>query len=216
MKIKVAIFEDNPLIREALMTIINTSENFICVGAIPDCKQLVENINAYDPQLILMDIEMPGLNGIEATKIISNHFPDKRVLIQTVFNDSDKIFHAICAGASGYILKTDPPQRLLAALLEAYEGGAPMSATIAKKVWQFFSRKNVILVSPDNSVEPLSERELSILKEMQEGTNLKAIATAQFISYETVRTHVKNIYRKLHVNSRAEAIMKATQQGLNR
>lgn len=91
-----------------------------------------------------------------------------------------------------------------------------MSATIAKKVWQFFSRKNVILVSPDNSVEPLSERELSILKEMQEGTNLKAIATAQFISYETVRTHVKNIYRKLHVNSRAEAIMKASQQGINR
>lgn len=216
MKIKVAIFEDNPLIREALLTIINTSENFICVGAFPDCKQLVENINAYNPQLILMDIEMPGMSGIEATKIISSHFPEKRVLIQTVFNDSDKIFHAICAGASGYILKTDPPQRLLSALLEAYEGGAPMSATIAKKVWQFFSRKNVILVSPDNSVETLSERELSILKEMQEGTNLKAIATAQFISYETVRTHVKNIYRKLHVNSRAEAIMKASQQGINR
>ena len=216
MKIKVAIFEDNPLIREALLTIINTSENFICVAAFPDCKQLVENINAYNPQLILMDIEMPGMSGIEATKIISSHFPEKRVLIQTVFNDSDKIFHAICAGASGYILKTDPPQRLLSALLEAYEGGAPMSATIAKKVWQFFSRKNVILVSPDNSVEPLSERELSILKEMQEGTNLKAIATAQFISYETVRTHVKNIYRKLHVNSRAEAIMKASQQGINR
>lgn len=216
MKIKVLIFEDNPLIREALMTIINTSDHFICMGAFPNCSQLVENIKAYNPQLILMDIEMPGMNGIEATKIISNQFPEKRVLIQTVFNDSDRIFHAICAGASGYILKTDPPQRLLAALLEAYEGGAPMSATIAKKVWQFFSKKNVILVSPDNTVEPLSERELSILKEMQEGAQLKAIATAQFISYETVRTHVKNIYRKLHVNSRAEAIMKASQQGLNR
>lgn len=216
MKIKVLIFEDNPLIREALMTIINTSDHFICMGAFPNCSQLVENIKAYNPQLILMDIEMPGMNGIEATKIISNQFPEKRVLIQTVFNDSDRIFHAICAGASGYILKTDPPQRLLAALIEAYEGGAPMSATIAKKVWQFFSKKNVILVSPDNTVEPLSERELSILKEMQEGAQLKAIATAQYISYETVRTHVKNIYRKLHVNSRAEAIMKASQQGLNR
>ena len=214
-KLKVIIFEDNHLIREALYAIINASDTFECVAAFSDCKQLVENIKAYQPQLILMDIEMPGRNGIEATKIISQKFPEKRVLIQTVFNDSERIFHAICAGASGYILKTDPPQKLLDSLTEAYHGGAPMSATIAQKVWQFFSRKNVILVSPDNTVEPLSERELSILKEMQEGAQLKAIAASQFISYETVRTHVKNIYRKLHVNSRAEALMKASQQGLN-
>lgn len=215
MKTRVLIFEDNQLIRGALYAIINASETFVCVGAFPDCSQLIENIKTYNPQVILMDIEMPGMNGIEATKMISQQFPEKRVLIQTVFNDSEKIFHAICAGASGYILKTDPPQRLLEALEEAYNGGAPMSATIAKKVWQFFSRKNVILVAPDKTVEPLSERELSILKEMQEGAQLKAIALSQFISYETVRTHVKNIYRKLHVNSRAEAIMKASQQGLN-
>jgi DNA-binding NarL/FixJ family response regulator len=214
-KLKVIIFEDTQLIREALYAIINASEDFECVAAFSDCMQLTEKIKSYDPQLILMDIEMPGMNGIEATKIISQKFPEKRVLIQTVFNDSEKIFHAICAGASGYILKTDPPQKLLEALKEAHNGGAPMSATIAKKVWQFFSRKNVILVAPDQSVEPLSERELIILKEMQEGAQLKAIAASQYISYETVRTHVKNIYRKLHVSSRAEAIMKASQQGIS-
>lgn len=214
MKIKVLIFEDNKLIREALMLIIENSDNFSCVGAMSDCRNLLTDIAAYIPDVILMDIEMPGMNGIEATQITTRHFPHVKVLIQTVFNDSEKIFNAICAGASGYILKTDPPDKLLAALQETYNGGAPMSASIAKKVWQFFSRKNVILVAPDATIEPLSERELCILKEMQEGKDLKAIASDQFISYETVRTHVKNIYRKLHVNSRAEAILKASQQGL--
>ncbi len=214
MKIKVLIFEDNKLIREALQMIINNSESFACVGTLPDCRQLLADIKSYDPDVILMDIEMPGMNGIEATKLVSGNFPEINVLIQTVFNDSEKIFNAICAGASGYILKTDSPDKLLEALQETYNGGAPMSASIAKKVWQFFSRKNVILVAPDTSVEPLSERELCILKEMQDGKDLRTIATTQFISYETVRTHVKNIYRKLHVKSRAEAILKAAQQGL--
>lgn len=214
MKIKVLIFEDNKLIRDALQMIINNSESFTCVGTLPDCRQLLTDIKSYAPDVILMDIEMPGMNGIEATKLVSKEFPDINVLIQTVFNDSEKIFNAICAGASGYILKTDSPDKLLEALMETYNGGAPMSASIAKKVWQFFSRKNVILVAPDTSVESLSERELCILKEMQDGKDLKTIASGQFISYETVRTHVKNIYRKLHVKSRAEAILKAAQQGI--
>lgn len=214
MKIKVLIFEDNKLIREALMLIIENSENFACVGALSDCRNLLNDIPSYAPDVILMDIEMPGMTGIEATQIATRHFPQIKILIQTVFNDSDKIFNAICAGASGYILKTDPPEKLLDALQETYNGGAPMSSSIAQKVWQFFSRKNIILVAPDSNIEPLSERELSILREMQDGRDLKSIAATQFISYETVRTHVKNIYRKLHVNSRAEAIMKATQHGL--
>jgi len=214
MEIRVAIFEDNKLIRDALQTIINGTPGFTCVSVNPDCSQLKPVIAAGKPDVVLMDIEMPGINGIEATRIITQQFPDIKVLIQTVFNDSDKIFHAICAGASGYILKTDPPSRQLEALHEVYNGGAPMSSSIAKKVLQFFTRQNVILVAPDHSTEKLSDRENDILALMLEGKNYKLISEELFISYETVRTHVKHIYTKLHVASRAEALMKARQQGL--
>lgn len=213
MEIKVAIFEDSQLIRDALQTIISGSPGFRCTGAFADCRHLKEDIARAQPDIILMDIEMPGMNGIEATAIVTAEFPEIKVLIQTVFNDAEKIFSAICAGASGYILKTDPPARQLDALLEAHNGGAPMSPAIARKVLQFFTRKNVILVAPDASAEELSEREKEVLSLMLDGRNYKAVAEALFISYETVRTHVKHIYRKLHVASRAEAVLKATQQG---
>jgi DNA-binding NarL/FixJ family response regulator len=214
MDIRVAIFEDNRMIRDALQTIINGTPGFTCVSVNPDCSQLKFVIAAAKPHVVLMDIEMPGMNGIEATGIITNNFPDVHVLIQTVFDDPDKIFSAICAGASGYILKSDPPVQQLEALREAAAGGAPMSAAIAKKVLQFFTGKNVILVAPDRTVEKLSVRETEILQCMQDGRNYRHIAEALFISYETVRTHVQHIYTKLHVASRAEAIMKARQQGL--
>jgi DNA-binding NarL/FixJ family response regulator len=135
-------------------------------------------------------------------------------LIQTVFNDSDKIFQAMCAGASGYILKNDPPNKYLEAISEVYNGGAPMSMAVAKKVLGFFSNKNIILVSPSNENFQLTTREKELLSLMIEGHHYKAIAEKTFISYDTVRTHVKHIYQKLHVASRNEAIMKAIQQGL--
>jgi DNA-binding NarL/FixJ family response regulator len=162
----------------------------------------------------MMDIEMPGTNGIEATKKITELRPFIKVLIQTVFNDSDKIFNALCAGASGYILKTETPIKQLDAITEVFNGGAPMSPAIAKKVMQFFQSKNVILVNPNNTDFQLSEREKNILALLEQGYNCKAIAEQSFISYETVRTHVKHIYKKLHVASKAEAILKARQQGL--
>jgi DNA-binding NarL/FixJ family response regulator len=213
MDIKVAIFEDNKLLRDALQVIINGTVGYCCVGAYPDCNHLKRDIGSSMPDVVMMDIEMPGINGIEATGFILEHYPSVKVLIQTVFNDSERIFKAICAGASGYILKSDPPARQLEALQEAYNGGAPMSPTIAKQVLQFFTRKNVILVAPDDSTGDLSEREREILSLMLQGLNYRAIAEKSFISYETVRSHVKHIYRKLHVASRAAAIMKATQQG---
>lgn len=214
MEIKVAIFEDNKLLRDALQTIINGTPGFCCVGTFPDCNRLRIDIESTMPDVVMMDIELPGMNGIDATILITDNYPTIKVLIQTVFNDSERIFRAICAGASGYILKSDPPAKQLEALLEVYNGGAPMSPTIAKKVLLFFTRKNVILVAPDETVQALSERESEILSLMLQGHNYKAIASQIFISYETVRSHVKHIYKKLHVASRAEAVLKATQQGL--
>ncbi|HEX6332992.1 MAG TPA: response regulator transcription factor [Flavisolibacter sp.] len=217
MEIRVVIFEDNKLVRDALQAIINGSPGYTCTGAYADAHLLAERIRSSDPDVVLMDIELPGINGIEATAEISMAFPHVKVLIQTVFNDSDKIFRALTAGASGYILKNDPPAKQMEAIHEVFNGGAPMSPAIAKKVLQFFSAQNVILVPPEETHDyQLSEREKEILTMMTQGNNFRTIAASSFISYETVRTHVKHIYRKLHVVSRSEAIMKARQQGLVR
>ena len=215
MDIRVTIFEDNKLVRDALQAILNGTPGFTCSGAFTDGNRWETDINRSEPDVVLMDIEMPGLNGIEITKRICERFPHIRILMQTVFNDSEKIFHALCAGASGYILKNDPPHKLIDAISEAYSGGAPMSSAIAKKVLEFFTRQNIILVSPGDEDYHLSEREKEILGLMVETYNYKAIAEKTFISYETVRTHVKNIYKKLHVTSRNEAVTKAIQKGLS-
>ncbi|HRH49123.1 MAG TPA: response regulator transcription factor [Panacibacter sp.] len=215
MEIRVAIFEDNKLIRDALQAILNGTPGYICTGAFADGNQWLQSIKRSTPDVVLMDIEMPGLNGIEVTKQLCGTFPEIKILIQTVFNDSDKIFQALCAGASGYILKNDPPHKYLEAIIEVYNGGAPLSASVAKKLLGFFSNKNVMLVQPGNTDFQLSDREKELLRLMVEGHNYKAIAEKAFISYETVRTHVKHIYKKLHVASRSEAVMKAIQQGLS-
>ncbi len=215
MDIRVAIFEDNKLVRDALQAILSGTPGFSCIGAFADGNRWMQDIKRSEPDVILMDIELPGLNGIEISQQVHQSFPEIKILIQTVFNDSDKIFQALCAGASGYILKNDPPHKYLEAINEVYSGGAPMSPAVAKKVLGFFGAKNIILTAPDNTDYQLSEREKDILRLMVEGSNYRSIAEKAFISYETVRTHVKNIYKKLHVASRSEAVMKAVQQGLN-
>lgn len=214
MEIKVAIFEDNKLIREALQTIINGSPGFVCTGTFANVNQVLADIRFCNPDVVLMDIEMPGRNGIEATKIIREYFPGIKVLIQTVFNDNEKIFDALCAGASGYILKTDSPLKQLQAIDEVYNGGASMSASIAQKVMSFFVNKNVILVTPSEENLGLSNREKEVLSLMVAGLSYKQMAEKAFVSYETIRTHVKHIYKKLHVACRSEAVLKAQQHGL--
>jgi DNA-binding NarL/FixJ family response regulator len=214
MDIKVAIFEDGKLIRDALQTILNGTPGYACTGAFSNGSQWEADIRRSLPDVILMDIEMPGLDGIELTKLITQKFEHIKVLIQTVFDDSNKIFRALCAGASGYILKNDPPNKYLEAITEVHHGGSFMNASVAKKTLNFFTQKNIIIVSPGEEDFHLSEREKEILTELVEGNPLKAIAAKLFISLETVRTHVKHIYKKLHVANRTEAVMKATQQGL--
>ena len=215
MDIRVAIFEDNKLVRDALQAILNGTPGFICCGVFTDGRNWEMDIKRSEPDVVLMDIEMPGSNGIETTRNICERFPGIKILMQTVFNDSEKIFNALCAGASGYILKNDPPHKYIEAINEVYNGGAPISSSVAKKVLGFFANRNVILISPGNEDYNLSEREKEILRMMAETSNYKIISEKLYISYETVRTHVKNIYKKLHVSNRSEAVMKAIQQGLS-
>ncbi|HET9823884.1 MAG TPA: response regulator transcription factor [Chitinophagaceae bacterium] len=213
-EIRVAIFEDNKLLRDALQAIFDGTPGYNCCGAFADGNRWGLDIKRSNPDVVLMDIEMPGLNGIEVTNKIREEFPDIKILIQTVFNDSEKIFSALCAGSSGYILKTDAPHKYLEAVRDVYHGGAPISGGVAKKILGFFANKNVILVSPQAEDYNLSEREREILQLMVKGENYRSIGQHIFISYETVRTHVKHIYKKLHVASRSEAVTKAIQKGI--
>ncbi|MBL0181795.1 MAG: response regulator transcription factor [Chitinophagaceae bacterium] len=180
MEIKVAIFEDNKLVRDALEAILNGTPGYICCGISADGNHWEEDIKRSRPDVILMDIEMPGLSGVEVTQHINDVFPGIKILIQTVFNDSEKIFQALCAGASGYILKNDPPHKYLEAINEVYNGGAPISASVAKKVLGFFANKNVVLTTPGNTDYLLSEREKEILRLMVEGHHSKDIADRSF------------------------------------
>lgn len=214
MDIKVAIFEDGKLIREALQTILNGTSGFACTGAFNNGSNWEADLRRSNPDVVLMDIEMPGMDGIALTRLITTKYPEVKVLIQTVFDDSPKIFNALCAGASGYILKNDPPSRYLEAIAEIHKGAAFMNASVAKKMFSFFTQKNIILAQPEGTDFGLSERERDVLKELIEGLQLKDIAAKLFISTETVRTHVKHIYAKLHVANRTEAVIKAVQQGL--
>ncbi len=159
--------------------------------------------------MVLMDIEMPGINGIEAVKIIKHELPAIQVLMQTVFHDDDNIFNAICAGASGYILKTTSPAGYMEAIKDVYNGGSPMSGSIARRVLELF-QKNIMPVT--NKDYQLTPKEKEILQHLVKGKSFKMIADAISASYETVRTHMKNIYTKLHVNSNTEAVSKALQE----
>lgn len=214
MDIKVSIFEDGKLVREALQTILNGTPGYACTGAFSNGSNWEADIRRSNPDVVLMDIEMPGMDGIELTRLITRKFESIKILIQTVFDDDSKIFNALCAGASGYILKNDPPHKYLEAVAEVFNGGSFMNVSVAKKTLSFFTQKNIILVSPEGTDYGLSEREKQILRELTEGQPLKVIAAKLFISLETVRTHVKHIYAKLHVANRTEAVMKAMQQGI--
>ena len=205
MKIKVTIFEDNKSLRMGLYQLINGSEGFECAGAFENCLNLLEDIKSTHPDVVLMDIQMPGINGIEAVRILHEKYPDLKILMQTIFEESDKIFQSILAGASGYILKNTSPSRILDFIKETYDGGAPMSPSVATKVLKMVGQQPPEKVNTFN----LSEREKEILSCLVKGMSYKLIADACFISIDTVRGHIRNIYEKLHVHSKGEAIAAA-------
>lgn len=211
MEIKVALFEDNKKLRESLVQLINSTDDMICTGAFADANRLIPNMRQTNPDVVMMDINMPGISGIEGVKMIKVNFPGVHILMQTVFDDNDKIFAAICAGASGYMLKKTPPQKMIEAIRETYHGGAPMTPSVAVKVLEMFRLQTR---TDKNEFIDLSEREREILGLLVKGKSYKAIASDCFISIDTVSTHVRHIYEKLHVHSKSEAVAKAIFQKL--
>jgi DNA-binding NarL/FixJ family response regulator len=211
MQINVAVFDDNKPRRTGLQLLIDSSEGMKCTGIFADCSDVINNIIECNPHVVLMDIDMPQVNGIEGVILIRKHFPEIKILMQTVFEDDAKIFVSICAGADGYILKKTAPQKLLDGIREVIEGGVPMSPSVARQVIRRFTMQNKKTVPKHFD---LSGRELEILTFLVQGLSYKMIADKCFISYFTVNTHVKNIYKKLQVNSVVEAVTKAIDHGI--
>lgn len=205
-KKRVLIIEDDPEIRNSFGLIVNSSPKFFLINSYSSCEDAIKHLNTDKPDIVLMDIELPGgMNGIQGAKIIKEKHPHADIIMVTVYEDSDLVFEALKAGASGYITKSANYLELLAALEEIIKGGAPMSSKIARLVIDNFH------VNPNS---PLTKRETEILQLISEGKTYTQISEELFISKETSKTHIKNIYSKLQVKSKSEAIAKANQDKL--
>lgn len=209
--IRVAIFDDNKERLKSLQFLIEMEEGLLCVGTFPDAVNSIKNVEQVSPDIILMDIEMPGVSGIEAVKQIKEKHPTITIIMQTVFEDETLIFEAIKAGASGYILKKTTPEKIIESIYDANDGGAPMTPVIAAKVLRFFQDNPAKAVNTEYN---LTDRETEILGLLTKGLSYKMIAAKIEISYHTVNAHLRHIYEKLHVNSLGEAVAKALKEGL--
>jgi DNA-binding NarL/FixJ family response regulator len=205
MVLNIAIVEDSLKIRSTLTQLIGGAPGFACVCACDSGEEALKQVPKHTPDIVIMDIQLPDLSGIECTARLKRMLPETQVMIFTVYEDNDQIFQALKAGASGYLLKRTTPTEILEALTEIKGGGAPMSSEVARKVVQSF-RQNAPTRSPE--VEQLSRREEEILGLLTQGYVAKEIAGKLSISYDTVRSHLKHIYEKLHVRSRTEAVIK--------
>ena len=203
--INVALIEDDPQIRQLMTLIIDGSPGFMCYQAYESCEIALKTLPKDVPDLVLMDIDLPGMSGIMGVKKLKTQLPWLNIVMLTVHDDDDAIFQSLQAGAVGYLVKGMPPVQLLRNIQEAYQGGAPMSLSIARRVISTFHSK---------TKNPLSGRELEVLKKLCQGENYRTIAEDLYISTNTVKAHIKNIYKKLHVNSRAEVVSKALKDRL--
>jgi DNA-binding NarL/FixJ family response regulator len=210
--IRVALFEDNWHFRETIEWLIGSSEQLCVSGVYADARHAVAMLRQHPADVILMDIEMPGINGIEATRLIKQHYPDVHVLVQTVFADDRHIVDAILAGAAGYILKNSSPEAYIQAIIDVQYGGAPMTPGIARRLLFLF--KNQGRLTDGSAAYDLTKQEMVVLEQLVGGKSYKMIAAELFISPETVKTHVGRIYAKLNVHSGTEAVAKALREGL--
>jgi DNA-binding NarL/FixJ family response regulator len=204
VQIKVAIVEDDAPVREELARLINRAEGFRCLGVYADGETALADIPRQKPDVVLMDINLPGMSGIECVRSIKAAAPSVQIVMLTVYDEVGQLFNSLMAGACGYLLKRTPPDRLLEAITEARLGGAPMTRKIARKVVQYFHDLGVASPAADS----LSKREQETLALLAEGFRYKEIADKLGISFNTVREYVHSIYQKLHVTSRAEALRK--------
>ena len=205
--INVAIVEDNDTIREGLTALINGTTGYQCVGSFRDCESFLEKLQSLDVDVVLMDIALPGMNGIEGVKEAILLNPDIDILMLTIYEDSEKVFDALCAGACGYLVKKTPPSKLLEAIKEVHEGGSPMSSQIARQVITAFKESKD--TKDEKQQFELSAREKEVINLLANGNNYQQIADQLFISVDTVRHHIKNIYKKLQVHTQSEAVAKA-------
>ena len=203
--IKVLIYEDNPQLREGLTMLIDGSDGFRVLASFKNCNNVVDEVAAFKPDVVLMDIDMPGTNGVDGLKLIRESNTAVKVLMLTVFDDNKNVFESIRSGANGYILKKTAPARLLEYIAEAASGGAPMTASIATQVLKMFSTMN----NEKGEDYNLSDREKQVLQFLVNDYSYKMIAAEMIIAIDTVRSHIKKIYDKLHVNSKSEAVAKA-------
>lgn len=202
---KITVYEDNKGRVDALKLLFENYPEIEVLGFFGNCENVIYETRTLSPDLILMDINMPIVNGIEGTRIIRQNFPNVIIIMQTIFEDETNIFDAIQAGAQGYILKSTSTTKLIDAIKEAFEGGAPMTPSIARRVIDAFRKP--IFIKKEEGFE-LSEKEYNILELLSKGMSYKQIAIESNISYHTVNSHIKKIYEKLHVNSATEAIVK--------
>src|SRR6185312_3010475 len=207
--IKIAIVEDNNTLRKSLTHLFDNTVGLQCVASLSNLLNVVSEFRKAQPDIVLMDIGLPNISGIEGVRTVRENFDKIQVLMFTVFEDDDKIFEAIKAGASGYLLKKSYPEEITDAIFSLYQGGAPMSASIARKVIQSF--QHIPSANKDNY--QLTTRENEILYSLVDGLSYKKLAEKYFISISTVRTHIRHVYEKLHVNSKAQAVAKALKNG---
>jgi DNA-binding NarL/FixJ family response regulator len=203
MRIQVGIIEDDTEIRESLRALINGSEGFTCIHAFETAEEALEKIPGLNLDVVLTDIHLPGKTGIECVEDLKPKCPATQFLMCTSYEDSESVFKALKAGATGYLTKTIQPSRLLDAIADIYKGGSPMSSHIARKVIGSFRE-----TEKNTELEKLSQREQEIIQFLSQGLRYKEIADKLFLSTETVRTHIRNIYQKLQVNSRTDALNK--------
>ena len=208
--IKTAVIEDMRDIRDGLTTLINFTDGFRCTGSYPSMEEAFARLPGNVPDVLLSDIGLPGMNGIEGIRILKERYPQMQILMLTVYDDDDRIFDALCAGASGYLLKRTPPAKLLENIREAMSGGSPVSPEVASRVIRFFREFH----NPDREDYALTPHETRLLKLLTEGYNYQTAAEKLGVSYNTIKFHVRHIFDKLQVHSKSEAVVKAMRDRL--